>query len=52
MNYQSLLTMLVLVLVPAIAAWWWIQRANGKVNPGNRKLPLSDTGAAKRQDPK
>ncbi|MDP2370413.1 hypothetical protein [Rhodoferax sp.] len=50
MNYSDLITMVVLIVVPAIAAWWWIQKSNGRNGAG--QVRPSDASAAKRDAPK
>ena len=39
MNLSDLITMVILILVPAVVAWWWTQKANGTptYRPGRPK---------------
>lgn len=52
MNYSDLITMTILIVVPAVAAWWWIQRDSDKSRRGYGPVSPGDAGAAKRDDPK
>lgn len=52
MNYSDLITMVVLVLVPAVAAWWWIQKANGRNRQDHGRVSPGDAGASRRSEPK
>ena len=52
MNYSDLITMVTLIVVPAVAAWWWIQRANDRNRRGYGRVSPGDAGTTKRDDSK
>lgn len=49
MNLSDLITMVILILVPAVAAWWWIQRANGNAMPTYTPDRTKDDGKGEQQ---